>query len=770
MSQKPASHRSPEKEQPFYLHKNRLPLLRETLLALILFGAAYWSMDSLNLFELIIESSRLFPDWRVQQVIPALIVSLLGYIALVLARVHFINVNLQASEQQLRFFVEHTPVAIAMFDEQMCLLECSLRWRLDLVLSSGGLRGRSLAELLPTMPKGWLNLPGVCLRGEVIQGVEESFQLVNGQEEWILWSAHPCHRVSERDGIERIGGVILFAELITLRKQAEAQVRAREAAEAASEAKSLFLAVMSHEIRTPLTGTMGMVDQLSSTDLDARQRQQVELLQRSNEALLAIINNILDFSKIEAGKMELEAIPFQPGQLLSDIESLFGHSTRQKGVGFRLRVDSRLPVWLVGDPVRLRQIVMNLLSNALKFTEQGEIGLEVVVTAQDSVGCQLLLTIHDTGVGMTEAQLGSLFATYTQADASISRHYGGTGLGLAICRQLTELMQGRISVKSQLGQGSAFLVELPFVLASAEQRIKPTTVGAPMVLAPLTKSGRVLVVDDDLLSRQLAEVMLQHWSVEVMTVSGGMEALAALKKIAFDLIFLDIQMPGMNGYETCQEIRAYECAQGVAMTPVIALSGNVLPAGKQRGQAAGMSDFLEKPLRVQALQGILHRWLPDLSVTESEVMSTDSFSAVDVETHAESAEIPLLNLQTLEVLRSELARVPGAFANILGLFISDVMEKLSTLQRALDAHDEEVVIRLAHSMKSQCGSVGAERLRALFIQMEQVAKAGRLGEAAQLFVQVSEIFQRICPDLEFVLSSSDIPITAERLYARRSCA
>ncbi len=736
----------------------RRPLARDTLLAMLLFGTAFWSMDALRVFDWLVELSERFPAWRIGQLVPALIFGLAGYVALTVARVHFLNIRLRVGERRMRFFMEHAPAAMAMFDEQMRCLESSLRWRSDLGLPVSGANGQTLAGMLPVMPKGWSALPGACLQGAVIRVEEECFRKPDGTEEWLHWTAHPWHELDPRQGRERIGGVILFVERITARKRAEAERRAREAAEAANQAKSAFLAVMSHEIRTPMSGTMAMVDQLATTRLDADQQQLVALLQRSNEALLGIINNILDFSKMEAGRLLLEAVPFALDQLLSDLRALFEHPLRKKGVRFRLLLEPEVPLMLVGDPLRLRQILMNLLSNAVKFTSQGEIALEARMHAREGEACRIVFHVRDSGVGMTGEQLAALFVPYAQADVSVSRIHGGTGLGLAICRQLADLMGGSIVARSVAGEGTVFTLELAFGVARAEVVAVPELPPASVPVTDLptaTGGARVLLVDDDSLSRQLTEVMLKGRVSLVRTAESGERALEWVASESFDLIFMDVRMPGMDGYETCRRIRAHESAHGLPRTPVIALTGNVRAQVQAAGLAAGMDDALTKPLRIKVLHEALDRWLAPSTAPDSPVAAIPP-PAPDKE--LEEEDVPLLEERILETLRQELSRVPGAFANILGMFLDDIDARLEEIRIAMREQDVSSLSRVVHSMKSQCGSLGAARLRVRFMNMERLAKAGDLAAIPPILEETERLFAGIRPRLEQARQHPDQPI------------
>ncbi|MBF0271237.1 MAG: response regulator [Magnetococcales bacterium] len=769
----------PDWSTPMGRERRRL-LLRETVLALVLFGTAFWSLEALRFFDWMVEARLLFPEWRVGQVIPALIVALAGYVALVITRVHFLNRRLQAGERRLRFFIEHAPAAMAMFDREMRHLECGRRWRGELKLPEQGWRGVRLGELVPVMPPGWSELPGVCLTGESVVVREVSLRDADGREQWLQWSAHPWRR--ERDNGEEgeVGGVILFVEWITARKQVEAEARAREAAEAANQAKSAFLAVMSHEIRTPMSGIVALVDQMAAMELSRSQREKVELLQRSNEAMLAIINEILDFSRIEAGRMVLEVISFAPRRLFSDLESLFEAAMCRKGIGFRRVVDEALPETLLGDPLRVRQVLMNLLSNAVKFTKQGEIVLTVSVAALAPESCRVILRVEDSGIGMTPEHMEQLFTPYAQGDASVARRYGGSGLGLAICHRLVELMGGSIEASSHPGQGSVFVVALRFDIPELVPASLAGTGGVDparggMLAGWHSRRARLLVVDDDPLSQRLTEVMLRDWSAEVVCAGSGDEALQRVAEARFDLVLMDVRMPGMDGYEACRRIREWERLQGREQPlPIIALTGHVSSEDKERARVAGMSDHLEKPLRIRKLHDRLVRWLGPGDADAGEGTGAGS-EAVEIPESAESVGsmspsavfqeeadagegLALLDVAVLEVLRRELSRVPDAFVNIVDMFLEDVPGKWREMRRLLASGDLEGISRAAHGMKSQCGAMGAVALRGVLIQVEQQAMEGRMEGLSALLDRGEWLFIRLVPFLKRIMAHPAHPL------------
>ncbi len=399
---------------------------------------------------------------------------------------------------------------------------------------------------------------------------------------------------------------VVYRELereIQVRKQAEqAMSVARDEAERATMAKSEFLAVMSHEIRTPMTGMTGSLDLLQSTDMSADQRELLNIGRTSARALLTIINDILDFSKIEAGKLELETVPFHPRQLLKEVCDLVGPSAGTKGVELLARVADDVPERVRGDPSRLVQILLNLTNNAVKFTERGQVSLELSLLGKRDEKAVLSIEVRDTGIGMTEAQIERLFRPFAQAESSTARRFGGSGLGLAIVKRLLDLMGGEIHVTSEPGKGSSFAFTIAFGLvaddtgdadreatdAADEPADVSRTAGAER------RDYRILLVEDNLVNSKVISRLLVQNGYRPDVVHNGVDAVAACARTAYDLIFMDCQMPEMDGFEATREIRRRQGA--AAHTPIIALTANSSPQDRERCLAAGMDDYVSKPI------------------------------------------------------------------------------------------------------------------------------------------------------------------------------
>uniref|UniRef100_B0T891 histidine kinase n=1 Tax=Caulobacter sp. (strain K31) TaxID=366602 RepID=B0T891_CAUSK len=398
-------------------------------------------------------------------------------------------------------------------------------------------------------------------------------------------------------GLGRVMAVITLAGLAAyvldamrlVRASALALEKAQIEAQEANRAKSAFLAMMSHELRTPMNGVLGMAHALGSTQLDARQADYVETIVQSGDGLMAILNDILDLSKIEARKLEFEITPFDIRALGRQLQRVWSETARRKGLSLTLDVAPETPQWLAGDPARVRQILLNLVSNALKFTEEGRVALRIAPHAAGGVE----ITVSDTGAGMSPEQQAKLFTPFVQGDASIARRFGGTGLGLSICRELAEMMGGRVTADSRPGEGSTFTVVLALATAQA-----PTPEAAPAARPDLAGT-RVLVVDDNVANQAVARAVLEAAGVLVGTANDGRQALARLRVEDFDLVLMDVHMPVMDGIEALRRVRGGE--GGRADVPVMALTADAMSGEAERLVGLGFDDAQPKPIQPAGL-------------------------------------------------------------------------------------------------------------------------------------------------------------------------
>ncbi len=401
---------------------------------------------------------------------------------------------------------------------------------------------------------------------------------------------------------ELISRVKVHIELKQIQNQL---LLAKDTAEMATNAKSMFLANMSHEIRTPMNGVVGMVEALKSTPLNEDQKEYLDIIDISSENLLSVINDILDFSKVEAGQIEFENISFNLKDSIEEVIKMLTFKAKQKNLDLSYRFDKNVPELLIGDPLRIKQVLINFINNAIKFTTEGEINIDCrLIAIKDNIA-EIKFMVIDTGIGISDENKTKLFKSFSQADASTTRKYGGTGLGLAISKSLSKMMNGKIGVESEEGKGSTFWFTAKLIITD-EDHIK-SEFDAESSVIPM--SGlKVLVAEDNAINQRVARFNLEKLDIEVHIADNGEIAYELFKKNSYDIVFMDIQMPVMDGLDATRKIRKYELRSGRSRkTPIIAMTANTLKGDKEDFMDAGLSDYIGKPFKPNELISIIKR-------------------------------------------------------------------------------------------------------------------------------------------------------------------
>ncbi|MBF0614398.1 MAG: PAS domain S-box protein [Magnetococcales bacterium] len=568
------------------------------------------------------------------------------------------------------------------------------------------------------------------------------------------------HRIIRPDGVVRM--VVELGEVhfdptgrpvtmvgtvqdITERKQIEEELRrAKEEAEAGNRAKSEFLAVMSHEFRTPMNAIIGFSDLLASSRLDVEQREWVNGVLTASQGLVGLINDMLEWAWSKSGDGVEEGTDFDLARVVEELTAAVSVQARRKGLRVQTRIDAGVVVHVHGEEKALRLVLRNLLGNAVKFTEVGTIGLEVSGAEETPRGRMVRFAVRDTGMGIPPDKLVMIFDPFTQLDSSHSRKFGGTGLGLALCRRLVERAGGQLWVESKVGSGSVFYFTLP--LMERMPTVTPSVVVVPSVAvqsgnAMRFGSGlRLLLVEDDPINCKVISVMLRKLGLEFDSAENGAEALGKLGLASYDLVLMDCQMPVLDGFAATRQWRAQEAASGARRVPIVAVTAYALQADKDRCLAAGMDDYLAKPLNFHDLESTLARWLLG---RPQEVVAVSSGVAAGGAALAESASLDARVLQQLqEVLGADAVReVARAFLEILP-------ERLAAIREALAGGDPEGVHLVTHPLKSPSRQLGATRFSTLATELDTMTRHGSLTGAKELASQLEEEAVRVVAVLE----------------------
>lgn len=525
-------------------------------------------------------------------------------------------------------------------------------------------------------------------------------------------------------------------ELVTLQRQlakSNAEIgKARQAAEQANESKSSLLAMISHEIRTPMNGIIGMAEMMDQQELTDDQHASLKIIKDSGALLIGMINDLLDLSKLDAGKMELKNEPLNLHSLLNHIAKLMDGQIREHGNQLSVELEDGIHGILLGDPVRIRQIVLNLLGNANKFTRNGQLTIRVLLQDNCSTSQHLRFEVQDTGMGISAEDQKKLFKPYMQTKEGSAFHYGGTGLGLSISKSFVELMKGSIGVISDKGAGALFWFEVELDKAAEEvlERDDRNVLSNTEILFPSTPSASVLVAEDNPINRQVVVMQLKRWGLnDIDTAEDGEQAARMSAERSYSLILMDNRMPRLSGLEAAADIRRREAESLLRRVPIVAMTGNAEAHERESCLQAGMDDYLIKPVSLEALGEALKKWLS--ADTEPEVL--DMAVVRDI-----------MDIQEGEG--------PGLLPLLLDMFREEMPAKLARLERMIAEDDMAKSSAAAHDMKSGSLSLGMLRLSSLLQHIEDTAKEGQPEACREGWMKLVPVYEEACSEMERMLA------------------
>ncbi len=554
-----------------------------------------------------------------------------------------------------------------------------------------------------------------------------------------------------------------------IRKLQKSLKEAKEIAEAATRSRSEFLANMSHDIRTPMNVIIGMTGLLLGSELDAEQRDQAEAVQFSSETLLSLINDILDFSKIEAGKLDLETVGFNLEDMIENVLNMLDISAKEKNLRLVRKISQDVPLLLLGDPNRLCQIIVNLVNNAIKFTDQGQVTISVRQSSRQGIRqssrqgvrqssrrgtwedesrepgfCKLRFAVTDTGIGIPKDQTDRLFSAFSQADASTTRRYGGTGLGLAISKKLAELMGGEIGVESQEGKGSVFWFTACFeklpegheVTGAASAIFFPTKSDISLS-EDFKQNTSLLLVEDSVLNQKMALAVLRKLGLSADVASNGREAVELVKANHYDLILMDVQMPEMDGMEATRVIRDPNSGTLNPDIPIVAMTANAMMGAREDCIHAGMNDYISKPIRPQ---GVLAAIEKNLKLTNLIKPGRQSYK---IRSEPDDSASKIFDRENL---LDRLGNDEVLCRKILDMFLQDVPGIIEKLKTAVNDNDAEQTRMEAHTIKGMSANMGACRLNEAASEMETAGEEGELDKVRSLMGKLEQEFENFQSD------------------------
>ena len=579
---------------------------------------------------------------------------------------------------------------------------------------------------------------------------------------------YSCRSILDHQQVR--GCVVVFSDIRYRKQMSEALEQAKQDAEQASQTKSAFLANMSHEIRTPMNSIIGMAHLVLETSLSNKQRNYIEKLSQSAHFLLKIINDILDFSKNEAGKLALEEIPFRLSELMQDIHQLTVNEAEKKGLLFTISISEQIPDILLGDPLRLKQILINLTNNAIKFTSQGHVSLNITCLDLDNLDkttpntpptMNLLFCIADSGIGIDQTQLPHLFTSFSQADSSTTRQFGGTGLGLAICKQLAQAMKGDIWVKSTSGKGSQFYVSLPFRQAEANIKLpqqpadyQHTDQSDHRRYLQQLQGAHILLVEDVDLNQEVAREILETNGILVSLANNGLEAIEHVQHTEFDAILMDCHMPLMDGYQATQEIRKLPKGNEI---PILAMTANAMQEDREKSMQAGMNDHIDKPILIPDLFHKLSKWVTPKSAQSS----VPTLERQQIHKH-QSYPFDLLNHLDVEAALRLCQQNSDLYVSLLQKFKTQNTPLLHNLAKS----DPPVLLadlrHHLHILKSTSGNIGARALQLTLHSLSDMLSEDQLAETVLNSSEMSDFMitlKQCLTDIDHFLSALPEPET-----------